>query len=94
MIPRTVGCLRARLPALLEDADNELTPMSRSLFTSLYEELVQLEDRIRALEARMRSIHRGNPLCQRIAAVDGVGPVTATAIVAAIHDGRTFRNGR
>ena len=94
VIPRSVNRLRAQLPSLLEDPSNELTPMSRSLFATLYEELVQLEDRIRELEGRVQVIHRRDPLCQRIAAVEGIGPVTATAIVAAIHDGRTFRNGR
>ena len=37
---------------------------------------------------------RENAGCQRIAAVEGIGPVTATAVVAAISDGHAFRNGR
>src|SRR5215467_8433139 len=32
--------------------------------------------------------------CQRIAAIEGVGPLTATAIVAAVADASVFRNGR
>src|SRR6185437_3329072 len=32
--------------------------------------------------------------CRRIAAVEGIGPLIATALVAAMSDGRTFRNGR
>jgi transposase len=79
---------------LLEDGDNELTPLGRSLFASLYEELLQLEERIQSLEKRLTAIHRASPQWQRIAAVEGIGPVTATAIVAAICDGKSFRHGR
>ena len=33
-------------------------------------------------------------LCKRIATIDGIGPVTATAIVAAVGEARQFKNGR
>lgn len=39
------------------------------------------------------STHSSEP-CQRIAKIEGVGPKTATAIVAAIGDGAEFKNGR
>jgi transposase len=35
-----------------------------------------------------------DPACQRIARIKGVGPKTATAMVAAIGDGADFKNGR
>ena len=37
---------------------------------------------------------RGDALCRRIGEVEGNGPVTATAVVAAIVNGSTFQNGR
>lgn len=46
------------------------------------------------IEEQVQPIHRSHALCQKIAAVEGIGPVTATAVVAAIADGRTFHNGR
>jgi transposase len=61
---------------------------------ALYEELCALEQRIEKMEEQVHQIHRNNPLCQRIAAVEGIGPITATAVVAAIADGRSFHNGR
>jgi len=61
---------------------------------ALYEELCALEQRIQKMEEQIQQIPRGNALCQKIAAVEGIGRVTATAVVAAIADGRTFPNGR
>jgi len=48
----------------------------------LYDELHVLDERIQSLEERIRAIFRSNDLCQKIAAVEGVGPVIVTAIVA------------
>jgi transposase len=93
-IPQHVAQLRRHLPALLEDDGHELTSSTRCLFHSLYEELVELETKITSADERIDRAFRENAECQRIAAVEGIGPVTATAVVAAISDGRAFRNGR
>ncbi|MGH9511119.1 MAG: IS110 family transposase [Terriglobales bacterium] len=94
VLPQHVSQLRRHLPALLEDDANELTSSGLCLFHSLYEELVDLETKIAAADERIARAFRENAECQRIAAVEGIGPVTATAVVAAISDGRAFRNGR
>jgi transposase len=53
VIPQHVAQLRRHLPALLEDAGNELTSSTRCLFHSLYEELVELETKIAAADDRI-----------------------------------------
>lgn len=94
VLPQHVAQLRRHLPALLEDDSNELTIFTRHLFHSLYEELVELEAKIGSADQRIERAFRENAECRRIAAVEGIGPVTATAVVAAISDGHAFRNGR
>lgn len=94
VLPRFISQLRRGLPLILEDAENELTDFSRRLFASLYEELVQLDDKIKALDEQVQAIYRASESCQRVAAVEGIGPLIATALVAAISDGKSFTNGR
>jgi transposase len=94
VLPQQLSQLRKALPMLLEDGDNELTSMGRSLFASLFEELLRLEERIAAFDKQLATIYRRSSQCRRIAEVEGIGPVTATAIVAAICDGKSFSNGR
>src|ERR1035437_5850830 len=94
VLPQHVAQLRRNLPALLEDDGNELTIPTPPLFHSLYEELVKLEAKIGSADQRIERAFQKNEECQRIGAVEGIGPVTATAIVAAISDGHAFRNGR
>jgi transposase len=94
VLPQHVAQLRRHLPALLEDDSNELTISTRYLLHSLYEELIELETKIASADQRIERAFRENAECQRIGAVEGIGPVTATAVVAAISDGHAFRNGR
>jgi len=94
VLPQHVGQLRKGLPIVLEDAENDLTGFGRRLFSSLYEELTELEEKIEAADQQIQLAFQTNEDCRRIAAVEGIGPVTATAIVAAISNGQAFENGR
>ncbi len=94
VLPPGISQLRRGLPLILEDAENELTDFSRRLFASLYGELVQLDEKIAALDEQVRTVYRASEPCQRVAAVEGIGPLIATALIAAISDGKSFKNGR
>ena len=94
VLPQHVSQLRRGLPLILEDANNELTAFSRRLFASLYDELLSLEEKVAALDKQIEALHRASEPCQRVAAVEGIGPLTATALVAAMSDGKAFKNGR
>ena len=94
VLPQHPGQVRRGLPTVLEDAENQLTGFGRELFHILYEELVQLDEKIGDADDRIQTAFQRTPDCQRIAAVEGVGPLIATAIVAAISNGRAFENGR
>ena len=94
VLPQHIGQLRRRLPEVLEDKSNELTAFSRRLIASLYEELAELDQRIEQLDAELKAVYAASEPCQRIAAVEGIGLLTATAAVAAMSDGKVFANGR
>ncbi len=94
VLSRGLGRLRAALPAALEDADNALTEVARELLCSQSERLRELDAQIRAYEARIESLHRVDEASQRLAAIEGIGPLTASALRAAVGDAREFRNGR
>lgn len=86
--------VRRSLPTVLEDVSNQLTGFGRELFNDLYEELTQIDEKIVAADNRIQFAFQNTPDCQRIAAVEGIGPLIATAIVAAISNGHAFENGR
>ena len=60
----------------------------------VHEELAELDQRIARCNQRIRHLFRTNQQCQRIGRIEGIGPITATALVAAVGDRSCFRNGR
>lgn len=94
VLPEHISQLRRSLPIILEDATNELTAFSRRLFASLYEELLSVEEKIQVIDEQIRAVYQASEPCRRIAAVEGIGPLIATALVAAMSDGKMFKNGR
>jgi transposase len=60
----------------------------------LYDELIGVEVRLKALDQKIRQLCRQSETCCRILKVPGVGELTATAMVAAIPNAKEFKNGR
>jgi transposase len=82
------------LPGILEDADTKLSGALRMLLAQLKLELDQLAERIDQADTAIAQSVRGSEACQRLMAIPGIGPVTATAMIAAIGNGSAFRKGR
>jgi len=93
-VPVGPNTLRRRLPEILEDGDNELPMMARNLLATLAEQFRVLDERIESLEHQIEAWHRNSEASQRLAEIPGIGLMTATALAAAIGEGRAFRNGR
>lgn len=88
------GRARRAIPEILKDRTNGLTAMSREIIGDLFDFMDQIGARITVFDRRIDAVFKSNEDCRRIAPICGVGPKTATAVVAAVGDGREFKNGR
>ncbi len=86
--------LRRQMPAILEDADQDLTPCLRHLLDRLWQEWKQLQTDIEVISEEIERIAAGDAGCERLRSIPGVGPLVSTATVAAIGNGAAFRKGR
>lgn len=86
--------LRDHMPAILEDAAQNLTPRLRNLLNHLWQEWKQLQADIEAVSEQIERICAEDAACQRLRQIPGVGPLVATATVAAIGNGAAFHKGR
>ena len=93
-IPKGRAQVRKRLPLILEDAENGLTIRFRALLSGLYDELVHLDDRIAELNQEIDQLAQNDHRARRLLSIPGIGPMCATALVAAIGDIHMFKNGR
>lgn len=86
--------LRQALPMILEDADNGVPGIAREVFADAARQLAELDARIGDYDRRIAALARASEPAQRLMQVEGVGPVTATALVASVGDASVFSNGR
>jgi transposase len=86
--------LRELLVVVGDLEDRRLPLLARELLRGLVEHLRSLEDRTADLDRRLVEAARDDAACARLTAVPGVGPVIATALVAAAGNARTFTSGR
>jgi transposase len=86
--------LRHQMPAILEDAEQNLTPRLRSLLAHLWQEWKTLNSDIERVSDEIDAIAGQDAACQRLRQIPGVGPLVATATVAAIGNGAAFHRGR
>src|SRR5579872_714188 len=86
--------IEAALLGILEDAEVKLSGALRLLLAQLKKELDQLEMRIEEADQVIKQTVQQLDACQRLVAIPGIGPVTATAVIAAIGNGAAFHKGR
>jgi transposase len=93
--PRGIAHLRRLLIELLTE------PESHGLGGLLIETLAEIAERLRFFDQRIQSydlrierVFAHDERCQRLAKVEGVGPLVATAMVSAVGNAREFRSGR
>ena len=91
---KSITRARRIIPEILSDLDNELTDLAREAVGELHDLMLDLDRRIASFDRKIERVFRSSEVCQRIARIKGVGPKTATALIAAIGDGAEFKNGR
>jgi len=94
IIPKGIGAITRGVPQILENASNDLPHSFRALLQRLLEHLKELDGQAKELEGQITLWHRDNELSRKLAAVPGIGPVTASALVATVGDAKNFSSGR
>jgi transposase len=94
VIPIGRTLLIRRLPAIFAEADHRLSPRLVGLLHRLRQRWLALDVEIEDTTRDLTAWAEQSDLCQRIATVPGIGPMIATAAVAAVGNGRMFARGR
>jgi transposase len=88
------GVFKLDMARILTDEDNDLTPMMRTLLRELWDEFVVVDARLAAVSKQVEAIADRVDAARRLMSIPGIGPLGATALLAAIGDGRQFRKAR
>lgn len=93
-MPVGIRSIERKLPEILEDGENSLSSVSRALFARLWTHFRVLDRQVEELEREINAWHRDDTASQRLQAIPGIGPITASALVASVGDAKLFHNGR
>ena len=84
-----------RLSRIIHDPDDETLPyMARAILETLIKQLREIQETIKELEQRLVDWHRNSEASRRLATIPGIGPITATALIATVGDLKEFKSGR
>jgi transposase len=86
--------LRKNLPAVIEDAEQNLSPRLRWLLDRLWQEWKQIQSDVQVITDEIERISNEDARCRQLRQIPGFGPLVASATVAAIGNGAGFRRGR
>lgn len=82
------------LPTILDLNKNKLTDKSMTAFTALYEQFKNYDKQVDAYDKEITKQANQDVRCKEIQKIKGIGPITASAVVATIGDASVFKNGR
>jgi len=94
IVPQGMRHIYARVPDLIEDANNELPGRFRLLIDRLLQHLKELDRQVHELEREIELWHRCSEVSRRLETIPGIGPLTASALVASAGDPGNFKNAR
>src|SRR4029450_13095022 len=94
VIPKGVAKFRQAVVGKLESEQDKLTPLSQEMFWKLVDEFAALEEQLAYDQEKLETVATTHPECRRLMTIPGIGPLTATALLAAVSDASAFKNGR
>jgi transposase len=94
VMPRGRAALRTGVVAAFAHIAERLPKVLVDTLREQFARIGQLDDEIAEIERRLTDWFKEDEACRRIAAVPGVGMLTATAVVATMGDAHAFRSGR
>ena len=94
VVPQGIAALLRAVPAMVSDDENGLLESVRHLFTRLLGHIQELDRQVTELEEQITQWHKKDERSRKLEKVPGIGPLTASALVATIGNARGFHNGR
>jgi transposase len=94
VMPKGVSKFRQAVVDRLESEQDKLTALSQAMFRKLVEELIASEEQLAYYQDKLDTLAKTHPECQRLMTIPGIGPLGATALIAAVSDASAFHNGR
>lgn len=88
------GIFKLDLPSMIDDETNDLTPSMPALLSALWIEFGEIAERLKQVSRQIESLAANDEIARRLMTIPGIGPLGATAFLAAIGNPKQFRKAR
>jgi transposase len=92
--PKARKALKQFLHELCDPANLKISPIIKTELLLMVEEFEQKDKRLKDMDKTLLQIATSNPIAIKLMKVPGIGPITATALLAEVGDFNAFKNGR
>ena len=93
VIPKGISQIK-NITSILEKNKDKLTEKSIAIFTQMYEQFKRYTEQVESYKNQVEQDAEQNVMCKEIMRIEGIGPITASAVVATVGDSKVFKNGR
>lgn len=95
VIPQSMAKLHKMIPSIYDrNQNNGLSELFKSLLEMHYQLFKKLEEQIELYDQQVKLLAQQSEACQKIMRIEGIGPITALALVVVIGQASEFKNGR
>ena len=94
VVPEGIENLRRQWSGILENAENGLPTLARETLSDLIEQVRHWDARVAHYDRQIAQLAAQSEPAQRLMKLEGVGPLTATALVASVGNAQVFDSGR
>ena len=94
IFPTGIKSLISHLPEALEDGSNELSPVARYALADQHRCLIEVRQAMKAFLLQIEQLAGQHPAYLNLLPLPGIGPMVASAYIAAIGNGNQFKCGR
>ena len=88
------GAFKVDIARIIADEHNGLSATMRAILKELWNEFALADTRLAVITRKLEALAGGLEAARRLMTIPGIGPLSATALVAAVGDGRQFRKAR
>lgn len=94
VIPQGFASLLRTLPDVLEEGDNEVPDLYRPTLHRMHSRLLELRADIDAMTEEVTRLVKEHPVCSKLTALEGIGPIGALLLYATMGSGTAFSGSR
>jgi transposase len=94
VIPQGFASLLRAIPEVLEDGESELPDLYRPTLQRMYSRLLELREDLQVITKEVGRLAKNHPICKKLMALEGVGPIGALLLYATMGSGAAFSGSR